>query len=325
MFRQLIISTPLALGLALVACGGDVPSTSQIKADFESPSGSTKSKQTVAGAYTKNQASASASGLASGFSPGLGALTQAGSGPLQRVGIGKVMAPHLARAKAHLEGRSLQALGADVDFDACVNNDEISQELAASLSSGSTSGSFDVDIDLGTCSGGKMTGKMAMSGSFDIDSDSFTFEVNQTLTNVCETEGNKYCVSGDYVMEATMTSGDSKMEMVVGWYLTATWQEEGAARSLVTKGGIRLGFAGQSGDGSAEYLIYVNDESGEEVSLVIKMTSTADGFTYEVRGNDGSLTCQINNAGEGTCGGDLSWDAAYVDTLEADASFTGKE
>lgn len=325
MFRQLFISTPFALGLALVACGGDVPSTGQIKADFESPSGSTKSKQTVAGAYTKNEASASGASLAGSFSPGLGGLTQAGSGQLRKVGIGSMMAPHLARLQARLNGQSTQALGADVDFAACVNNDEITQELTASLASGSTSGSFDVDIDLGSCSAGKMTGKLAMSGSFDIDSDSFTFEVNQTLTNVCETEGNKYCVTGDYVMEATMTAGDSKMEMVVGWYITASWQEDGAAKTLVTKGGIRMGFGGETGLGSAEYLIYVNDENGEEVSLVLKISSTAEGASYEIRGEDGSLTCQIKNDGSGSCGGDLSWDEAYIDSLEADASFSGKE
>lgn len=320
--RNIFITTPFALGLALAACGGDVPSTSQIKADFESPSGSTKSKQTVAGAYTKNQAAGTASGLASSFSP-LGGLSAAGQGSaLERVGVARMMQPHLARLSQHVSGKVARGLSAATDFDACMDSEEIGQELASSLATGSTSGSFDVDIDLSSCSGGQLTGSIAMSGSFDIDGESFVFEVSQVMTNVCETSGNKYCVTGEYLMEATMAN--EQMSLVSGWYATATWEEDGAQRSLVTKGGVKLGLGGDAG--SVEYLVYVTDENGEEVSLVLKIDTTADGTTtVSIRGSDGSLDCTIDSSGGGSCGGDLSWDDAYVDTLEADPEFSGDE
>lgn len=320
--RNIFITTPFALGLALAACGGDVPSTSQIKADFESPSGSTKSKQTVAGAYTKNQASGTATGLASSFSP-LGGLTAAGRGSaLERVGLARMMQPHLARLSQHVTGKVAQGLSTAGEFDACMDDEKIGQELAASLSSGSTSGSFDVDIDLASCSGGQLTGSIAMSGSFDIDGQSFVFDVSQVMTNVCETSGDKYCVTGEYVMEATMT--DATISLVSGWFVTATWDEDGAQRSLVTKGGVKLDLTG--GDtGAMEYLVYVTDENGEEVSLVLKITTSGEGATLSIRGSDGSLTCTVNSDGSGSCDGDLSWDEAYLDSLESDEAFSSGE
>lgn len=319
MKRQLTLATSLALGLAAAACGGNVPSADRIKADFESPSGSTKSRQTVAGAYATNEASSTAGRLAGAFSPVGGALTQV-QRPIERVGIARMMSPYIARLQERVEGKSSRALSSGVDFEACGNSQEIESQLAESFASGSTSGSFDVDVDLGACSGGQLTGKLSISGSFDVDTDSFVFDVTETMVNVCETEGEKYCINGEYQMEATMTS--AKIELVTGWYATASWTEDGAAKSIVTKGGIRLGFD-EMGSGAAEYLVYVKDENGEEQSLVLKIEATNEGVTYSIRGNDGSITCTIDSSGAGQCDGDLTWDAAYVDQLESSEDFTG--
>lgn len=143
------------------------------------------------------------------------------------------------------------------------------------------------------------------------------------MTNVCETSGNKYCVTGEYIMEATMAN--EQISLVSGWYVTATWDEDGAQRSLVTKGGVKFDLSASGQDGAIEYLVYVTDENGEEVSLVLKITTTGEGTTLSIRGSDGALTCTVNSDGSGSCDGDLSWDEAYVDSLESDAAFSSGE
>lgn len=314
--QKLVLTTPFALGLMLMACGSNVPGTDQVKQDFENPTGSTKSKQSVAGAYAANNASASSSALAGGFSPfggasASGALTQAGGSALQRARLDRMAKKPLALLQERATGQVQRALSA---ADVECGNDEIGAELQGDLQSGSTSGSFDVEIDLGACSNGELTGSVSMSGSYDIDTDdgSFVFEISQKMNNVCETSGDKVCVNGDYEMEATFAN--EKIQMVTGWLVTATWND-GVARSIESKGGLRIGFSGD--DGTIEYLVYVTDENGEEVSLVLKLTSSAEGTGLEIRGNDGSITCTVAADGSGSCSGDLAWDAAFVDSLDA--------
>jgi len=301
-FRSIITTTPLAL--ALFACGGEVPGASQVRADIANPSGSISSKRTVAGAYVTRDAAGPAASIGA-FNPG--ALT---AQDLGAVSPARIMAPHFARLQAHVDGRRFQAL--EESPQSCLNNDEITQAMTASLMAGNTSGSWDVSLDLSSCASIGLSGKISMSGSYDISASGITYEIEEHLDNVCESSSGS-CITGDAVLEMSVKA-QQDMEMVMGWKLAVTE----AGRSLTTKGGIRM--AGLGGEGSeVEYVVYVNDESGNEVSMVIKLTNNS----FSIRGKDGSLTCTIAADGSGSCDGNLSWDKAFVDALEADPTFNG--
>ena len=98
---------------------------------------------------------------------------------------------------------------------------------------------------------------------------------------------------------------------MAGWAVETSWSEQGIQRKLFTKGGFR------TDSSPASSVHYVTDEEGEEVTLVLE----EDGVRFRVRGADGLLSCDIAEDGSGVCGGNLSWDAKFVDALEIDPTF----
>lgn len=304
-----------ALGATFIACGGsDVPKADRVRADFQSPSGSVKDKSQLAEASISQGASSDLGALAGGLNIGLGLSSQKQTG-LARLEFSKQYGGVLRQLQDVLQGRSSRALSAR-DYSACTDGDQISSAMQNSLSSAGTSGSFDFSIDLATCSSGELTGRMAVSGEFDVDAGAqkFTFTLTQKFTAVCETSGDKKCVDGEFLTEATFAN--DTIEMVAGWSATATWTEDGKARKIDSKGGLKLSGLGDDSRSSIEYLVYVTLDDGTEVSFVLSIQSSESGTVIAYRGTDGSTQCTISADGSGSCDGGLTWDEAFADAIE---------
>lgn len=311
------IATTALFALTLAACGSKTPSIDQVKADFESPSGSTKSKQSVAGAYAKQNSSGPATSFAAGgFAGGGFGLTQAGPGAFTRQ---NVVNPLLSYIRARALGVKYQGLSEAQD-SSCFDQSNVS----GSGSADGTSGSVSYSVDLGACSGGALTGQLTVDAEFELDQAAgiLHYEVEQTMDQVCSTEPAS-CVDGTMTMEMDLNfndlTGQGASNLVAGWFFTIT--EDG--KTYETKGGMRLDADSASGATKFEYLVYVKDENGQEVSLVISFEDDGMGnSSLKITGSDGSISCTANADGSGSCDGDLSWDGAFIEELEADEDFT---
>lgn len=312
-FTKITLTATVAMTLGLVGCGGsNAPSIDTVKQDFTSPSGSTKDKASVAQAYSKQSNSSAASRVVGGgFVPG-GLIAKP-------VGIEKLQARHMfAPLFEYLAARAkgVQVSGLRASQDAgwsCFTAEDFS---SASVSGDGTSGSFSFSKDLSTCTGGELTGNMSVDAEFEMDqaAGSFTYKMEEELSAVCETSGAKTCVTGTYVIEMEY-GGAETGAFFAGWFLDVTWEEDGAQKAMQTKGGLRLNSTAT--EQSLEYLVYVKDEAGAEHSLVFTVKVNGEGTTtITVRGTDGSIDCTIQADGSGSCTGDLTWDDAYVDSLE---------
>ncbi len=308
-----------ALGATFIACGSDVPKADRVRADFQSPSGSVKDKSQLAEASISQDASSDLGVLAGGLNIGLGLSSQKQTG-LARLEFSKQYGGVLRLLQDVLQGRSSRALSAR-DFSACTDGDQISSAMQNSLSSAGTSGSFDFSIDLATCSSGELTGQMSVSGEFDVDTGAqkFTFTLTQKFTAVCETGGDKKCVDGEFLTEATFAN--DTIEMVAGWAATATWTEDGKARKIDSKGGLKLSGLGDD-SGKVEYLVYVSLDDGTEVSFVLSIETSQSGTVIAYRGTDGNTQCTISSDGSGSCDGGITWDETFADAIE-DAESAG--
>lgn len=338
--REICALGALTASFALTACGGG-PDIDQVRADFDNPSGSTKDKTGVMAANGKRDASESALNLATGVPGSAGGLTAAGKFP----GIQKV-APrvlweenlrNLYNRKMAVEGQSLRVAQCQVPGgDAgCANSPEANeaylkllQQLGVDaenpLAGGSGNASVSYTQDLGSCSGGDLTGTMEVSLEVTVETGKLSFTIEQEFSSACETEGAQTCIDGSFVMEASLTGtpegGEGTFEFLTAWVLDATWQENGAQLSASTKGGIRL--AGGNGMFAIEFLIYCKDSNGEEVSYVLRYRVNADGSSVlEYKGADGELSCTVTADGNAQCTGsaEMAWtDAEYVGVLSSD-------
>lgn len=314
MYRTTKIITATAfVSFAVAACGGsDAPSIDQIKADFENPSGSTKDKQSVAGAYSKQNSSQGAAGFAAGgFAGGGFGLTAADTdklAPFARFQPNRILAPAL---RARAMGYTYRGLS-EAQTGACFTQ----ADLIGGVSPGDTSGSFSSSKDLSTCAEG-MTGTLSIDGEWEVDTtaQSFRYKIEYTYANVCVTADN-LCIDGSMAMEMESggsTTGTANFSLIAGWFYTL---KEGT-KTYETKGGMRLA-ANESGAGRFEYLVYVKDSSGNEVSLVISYETDGQGnAVLKIRGDDGSITCTVSADGSGACDGDLNWTAEDAETFGA--------
>ena len=334
MLRKLASALPATL--LLVACGGG-PDINQVKADFNSPSGSVKNKDGMAAASGSLDASGSAVVVGGGGVPGQ-SLTAFG----KNTGLWQLNARHAWGARAvalrdYLNGKSSQALSeAQFEGEGCDNTPEaqeafndLTADLATDLVFGGSkiNGSASYSQDFSTCSGGELSGTAKIKIEFEAeqtgdDSGRFAFTVTYGFDNVCElTTDEKACLTGTMIIEAEAEgAGDfGALTFTSAWELDATWTEDGVERSATIKGGIRSSLEGDGSTGSAkiEVINYVTTPEGEEWSYVWEFEGAFNGLegtaTVSCRGSDGSVTCTIDDTG-GSCtasdGSSVTWTAA---------------
>lgn len=300
--------------LCLAAVGSfacsDRPGIDEVKEHFENPTGSTASKSSVIAATGKQDASSAAQRVAgNGNAFGFGLTAVGKRQGLERLQARTVFDREIRELKAMIAGKQELALITETgDRDPCVDEDEVSGafgELALTLAlGGSGSADFSYEVDLEKCTNGEVTGTMSVDGEIELSKDSFRFFIEESLSNVCETVGEKACVDGEFAIEMA-AEGDEMMnsgslDFITAWFVSASWDEAGIRKSAEAKGGIRL--AANELNASLEILIYVVDTDGEEKSLVLRVSADADGnATIEIRGSDGSISCVINADGSGEC------------------------
>jgi len=302
-----------ALGVTAFACGGR-PTIEEVKTHFENPTGSTGDKTALISATGKQEASETAQRVAGNGNAfgGLGLTAVGKKQGLDRLQAGSLFARQLNQLKAFTEGKRELALNGNMgDTDACVDEDEVNSAFtelffSSALNNGkSASADFSYTIDLNECTKGEVTGTMAVDGEIELTENSFRFLIEEELTDVCETVGQKACVDGEFAIEMA-TTGNTEQEEIrslsftTAWFVTAAWDEDGSRMSAEAKGGMRI----NADDTMAklEVLMFVVDKDGTEVSLVLRVTVNADGSgTVEIRGTDGSLSCVINADGSGEC------------------------
>ena len=337
MMRTLASALPASLSLLLVACGGG-PDIAKVKADFDSPTGSVKSKDGMAAASGSLDASGSAVVVGGGGVPG-SSLTASG----KHVGLWQINArrawePRARALRDYLNGTMTrpQALSeAQVEGGGCESSPEAQQafeDLTADLivdaanpfGGGKVSGSASYTQNFEACSNGELSGSAKVDIEFEAESDggengSFRFTVTYDLSNVCELNTDeKACLDGTMIVEAEAAGSDGfgQFTFTTAWELAASWTEASVAREASLKGGIRSSLEGsdQSGSAKIEVINYVTTPEGEEWSYVWSFEGAFNGLegtaTVECRGSDGSVSCTIDENG-GMCnasdGSSVTW------------------
>ncbi len=327
-------TSPLCLSLLLpiaAACGSG-PDISSIKNALDNPTGSVNDKGGVTAAAQRQQANGSA-GSVGAISPfGGGALTI--SGAAERPAVQPMFAMDAMKPFfEHVERRFGRAMNirelrtADDDFDSCFN-DAFAQ--AATLDPNGDSFDMKVDIDFDSCGDASLSGRltMEMSGEVDINAGSFEYEASYVYSNVCvKSDSEKVCQDGEMRLEGVgraptngSTNGDFSMEIFAAWEIATLIEADGNSHELNNKGGLemKLGANDDSAELSFRMVVFVTLPSGEEVSYTLTISADDNSGSFSITGKDGSLTCTVDAAGNGSCTGDLDlewtedeWDDAY--------------
>ncbi|MBI2376299.1 MAG: hypothetical protein HYV07_20055 [Deltaproteobacteria bacterium] len=319
MLRNLLKGMTFAGAMTLAACGGG-PDIDQVKADFDSPNGSVKDKGTMLKANESRDASNPAlkvAGGSSAFTGGFG-LTAADA-TWGRLHPANLLKNHISRTMAmrgspeKIAARRFGMEDVDLSAGGCFNPADVSGGGSVSAD-GSAEGSFSFSMDL-SCVGG--TGSVDIDGEFEVSQTKLYYLIEETFSDACF-EGN--CVNGSLLVELDapeglqlgIGGGTSSMKMLTAWDLTAKWNEGNAAHEASTKGGMRLAAEGTSGE--FEYLVYVANADGAEVTYVLKATANETGATLMYKGADGEVNCTMSADGSGSCtgAGEISWTADEV-------------
>lgn len=314
--------------MILSACGGDRPSIDDVKQNFESPTGSSTDKSAVVSTNEKRTGSAPAHRIAgNGGGFGFGLTAHGKQRGLERLQAPRMFNREFQRVKYFLEGKQQQALSAaQSSADPCVDDDAVEGALkslfAEILLTGSGSGSFKYDVDANKCSEGELTGTMTVKGKIEASKDSFKFSIEQTLTDVCEVGGEKACVTGEFLieMEAKSENGGElgNASFVTAWFATASWDDDGTPVTAEAKGGVRI--MADNTSASLEYLYYVKDKDGNEVTYVLRITANADGSgTLEIRCADSEISCTVAADGSGMCTAKDDSSKVVVEWTDAEA------
>lgn len=341
--KALTMGLGAALSLSLIACGGG-PDIDQVKADFENPSGSTTNKDSVMSASSQANASGPVRALGASGVPGQSLTARGkvrGFGEVETLNRYAPLAEQSYYRIMHNESRPLrtaQTINGDCsNGEAERASEEIFNELALDAvfgGGGSASGSASFSMDMGSCTEGRVTGKVDVDMEIEISDNEFYFRITEKLNNVCETDGEKACLNGTLLLEASATADMNgqagELQFYVAWEVDGTWEEMGQARSASLKGGVRTIIGGDGmgmGYGSIEYLVYAIDKDGNEYSYVYRLTANWDGVgggngSLEIRGSDGTLSCEFT-AEMVTCTGsngaaDLTWTASEEVALSAE-------
>lgn len=331
--KSLVPATMMAMLVS--ACGGG-PDVDQVKADFENPSGSTKDKNGVIAASGKQgTTNNSALGVAGGGIPGLGLTAEGRSTIFNKIAPRTVFGPKLTQIAAVAMKRS--DLRVAQSETSCFDSSEL-QEASAELQAAAVKGekasvSVSMSVDLGDCSA-DASGSLDLSMDMTVDGTKISYDVEYTFNNVCDKTSGE-CLDGGMAQQAAidLSDMDASIKSVSAWDFTAT---DGDGNSIHTKGGLRIGFSSDAMGDTAkiEYLLYVADSSGNEVSYVL--TIEANGATGEltlaIRGSDGELTCSFSEAtGSGMCSGtdssgssfEMSWTDGEYDAITSSEDYKG--
>jgi hypothetical protein len=321
MLKNGLIPTAI-MAAAISACGGG-PDIDQVKKDFDNPSGSGKDKTGVIAASGKQDSTSSngALGAAGGGIPGFG-LTAVGATKLSKVNPLTIIRPHFPMGRAYSALRVNQFEDDEAFFGpGCVDNadelNEASAEIQAAILSGEDAEvSFSIEIsDLSKCDS-SLSGGMEISYELAREGGKMSIEAEASYDNVCDSESGA-CLDGAFVISGYANGSDS--EMVMAWDLKATGpDDDGNEYTIETKGGIRM--RSGAGGSSFEYLQYVKDSTGEEVSYVLKIGADAMGnATLEFRCRDGNLSCAVSTTtGAGACTGEIDGQTFSIEWTDAD-------
>jgi hypothetical protein len=345
MMRKLASALPATLSLALVACGGG-PDIEQIKADFNSPSGSVKSKDGMVAASGSLDASGSAVVVGGGGVPG-SSLTASGKNVgLWQINVRRTWEARARAVRDYINGKTTQAQAlseAQVDASGCDSSPEAQAAFEEAfgdviidglnpLGGSKVSGSASYEQDFSACSNGELSGSAKVEVKIELeqqgDGGRFAITVKYGLNNVCElTTDERACLDGTMIVEAeALGSGElGQLTFTSAWELSATWTEAGTERSASLKGGIRSFFEGDGETGSAkiEVINYVNSPEGGEWSYVWSFEGAFNGLegtaTISCRGSDGEVSCTIDENGgvcTGSDGSRVEWTAADEQALD---------
>ena len=294
---------PLLVGLCasalFVGCGTDGVDLDQVQEDFDNPSGSTQDQDALISAADKLEGTTTGleTAFVNPFGGGFGLTAQRTN--IARFHPQRLAHPLLRWAYARV-GISRQFLGED-DIGECIN-DQILSGVSGNVTPSGGEASFDVTIDLGDCTS-DASGSISMSGSMELTENSLRMDLEYTYDEVCITIGNQACIDGTVVAEMNSDSllGGS-IDMIMGWNFAASWKDDSSkSRSIDTKGGLRI--QADKNQGALEYLVYVRNSAGDEVSYVLRIAANAEGASITIKGNDGEVSCNFLADGSGSCSG----------------------
>jgi hypothetical protein len=325
MMKRLLIPTTI-VAMAISACGG--PDIDKVKADFENPSGSAKDKNAVIAANGKQNTAgnSSALSLAGGGVPGLGL----GSSAFTKIATKTIVARQIASiAQIGLHKSELRAQAASPACFQSSDATQASQDLAeAFMTGGSASASYSISVNLADCDVGA-SGSMEMSIDMKVDGQTISYDSEVTMNNVCE-EATGSCVDGGMAQQGAIDLGSADMSNIFGsiklvsaWDFTATFKDAaGKDQSIKSKGGLRIGYSSDANgeSGKIEYLEYVTDASGNEVSYVLIIEANSNGdATLKIKCKDGELSCMFSESmGSGSCNGTIDGESFMVDWTSDD-------
>lgn len=319
------------MAISCVACSSR-PTIDTVNEHFANPTGSTSNKTQVIAATGKHDTSETAQRVAgNGGSFGFGLSAVGKFKGLERLQPRTMFSHEITKLRSLALGIEQSALVSGVEgSDPCVDEDALGRafaELSIGLGlGGKGSGDFSYSVDLEKCTEGLVTGSMSVEGEIEISKTSFSFYVEQSLSDACETSGIEACVNGEFAIEMS-AEGDEmmqtgKLDFVTAWFVDTTWNENGNRLSAEAKGGIRL--AADNEMAELEVLVFVVDANGDEKSFVLTVTANADGTaSLTIRGSDGNLNCVVQADGAGECtevlNGSVVMDGAQLQwsTLEA--------
>lgn len=316
MNRTLVSGITLFGAVALTACGSG-PNVDQVRNDFDNPSGSISDQTGVVNAQAQVQGAGPGAELGSdpfAFIGGGGALTAAPAKGFRQAHAAHVLSPYFNRQLAQLRTgdhslRRFDLTDVDADFEACAAQLE-SQLSNISASPGDTSIDISVELDLSCVEG--FSGSMRIDAKAELEDTRIDYEMTASYDQVCY-EG--LCVDGDFAYEFALSLDGlgGNADLFGAWNFTVS----GNGYDLTSKGGMRV--AADDSSASVEYLFYVADSDGNEVSYVLRADVDASMATISVTGADGSITCTANADGSGACDGDLSWTAADIEAASRGA------
>lgn len=328
-FKRLVPISVLAIGA--VACGGGGPDLGKVKQDFDHPTGSTKDQQGVISVTGKQSTMSSNAGLSLGASvPGLGLTAEgADSDGFAEINPTRVFGNDIrAMRNLVLDQRTFGVVGVTSSSDvSCFNSPELIAKSRQAQSDYAKNGkaAFDASytVDMASCQlDHKLSGKLAVNIKAEADSrGTFSYTVKYDFHSVCDSASGA-CVNGGFITEASLDArsaqatgsggtrtqyGAGALNMISAWdYVADIKNATGGTDSIAVKGGLRIKAAGDgtSSSASIEYLFYVRDSHGAEVSYVLKLAAMTGGdTTLEIRGSDGKLSCIQHANLSGSCTG----------------------
>lgn len=337
MIGKLGYSLPASLSLMLIACGGG-PDIDKVKADFENPTGSVNNREAVMASNSGREGSGPATSVAGGGVPGFSLTATGKAVGLQKLNMRRAWEVRARTLRDYLNGSvSRQALteqqfessGCDDSPEAQAAYEELVNDLfkdAVNPLNGNkkVSGEASYKVDLSSCSGGALSGSAEITIKIEAEtsgeeSGRFAFTVEYSLVEACELNTEAMaCLDGSLIMEAEAISEGAnnfgRLTFTSAWELSGTWNDEGKPHEGTLKGGLRTLFEGDGDQGQVkiEYLNYVNVD-GEEWSYVWTFEADNDSVSWECRGKDGSVSCEITET-SASCMGEngseaFSWTA----------------